>query len=159
MLRIPVYFDVPPGEDRIVVIAETPDVLEVSLAGATDMSPPDVPIVRILAPSSGVGVAEIEAGLAGPHVDSLLTGVGNDELGGRATRVVRLESDAGTTAVGFEIGPDIYVGASGVDRKYEAHIVETVRGLLVVWIDASTDDFAAARADAAMIVESLRLAG
>ena len=58
-----------------------------------------------------------------------MTEVGTDELGGRATRVVRLESDAGTTAVGFEIGPDVYVAANGIDRRYEAHIMETVRGL------------------------------
>ena len=37
VLRTPLYFDVPPGEDRIVAIAETPDVLEVSLAGPTDI--------------------------------------------------------------------------------------------------------------------------
>jgi hypothetical protein len=157
VLRTPLYFDVPPDEDRIVVIAATPDVLEVSLAGATDASPPGVPIVRILAPPSGTTVAEIEAGLARPHFDTVVTGVGNDELGARATRVVRMESDAGTTAVGFEIGPDVFVAASGVDRRYEAHILETVRGPLVIWIDAPAAAFDTARVDAASIVASLHL--
>jgi len=159
VLRTPLYFDVPGDADRIVAIAETPDVLEVSLAGPAEASPPEVPIVRILAPPAGTTVDDVETALSGPHVDSIVTEVAPDELGGRATRVVRLESDAGTTAVGFEIGPDVYVAANGIDRRYEAHVMETVRGLLVIWIDASATDFDAARADAASIVASLHLVG
>jgi hypothetical protein len=69
-----------------------------------------------------------------------------------------MESNKGTSAVGFSVADRVFVGADGIDRVYEVHVIQTVADPIVVWIDAPRAEFAGARNDAAMLVDSLRLA-
>jgi len=54
-----------------------------------------------------------------------------------------MESDRGTTVVGFKLGPGVFVTASGVDRRYEVHVLQTSNGPLVFCVDATRDGYSA----------------
>ena len=67
-----------------------------------------------------------------------------------------MESDLAMTLAGFKLGPGTFLSASGVDRRYDANVVMTTGGVLVVWVDAPIDEFDEAAAAAEVIVSTLR---
>lgn len=158
-LRTQASFDVPADDERFVVVADTSNVLEVSLAGPSALPPPTVPMVRIVVPNDATSAVDVESALSGPHSDTIVTGVTDSKLGKYDARSIRIESDRGTTAVGFTVADQVFVAADGIDRTYEVLVIETEieSEPLIVWIDASSAEFAQARMDASMIVDSLRL--
>ncbi|MGB7877397.1 MAG: hypothetical protein WBL31_01455, partial [Ilumatobacteraceae bacterium] len=66
------------------------------------------------------------------------------------------QSELGMTLAGFKLGPGTFLSASGVDRRYDAHVVMTPGGVLVVWVDAPVEEFDEAADAAGAIVSTLR---
>jgi hypothetical protein len=89
-------------------------------------------------------------------VHTRLLGVEDGAIGGYRSRIVRMESDLGMTLAGFKLGPGTFLSASGVDRRYDAHVIMTTGGVLVVWIDAPIDEIDEVVAAADVIVSTLR---
>lgn len=157
-LRVPLQFDVP-IDLPITVIAESSAVLEVSLAGPTDVSPPSVPILRLIAPDQGDSIEDLVASLRQPHVDTLVVVVEPSQIGGIESTVVRMASDRGSTAVGFEVGSSVSIGADGIDRVYAVHVLAAEDGPIVAWIDAPRSEFAAVHDEVDRLLASLRVGG
>ena len=79
-------------------------------------------------------------------------------VGDQATTRVQLTSDAGMTLTGFRFGPQTFISASGVDRRYEAWVTAHDGGVLVVWVDTSDDDAAVASTVAEIVLAGLETA-
>lgn len=74
-----------------------------------------------------------------------------------ATRV-QLTSEAGMTLSGFRFGPQTFISASGVDRRYEAWVTaRSDGGVLIVWLDMSMDDATSIAAVAETVLARLEI--
>ena len=157
-LRIPLSLFVPDAvENEVVTIASNPQLIELSLDGPTTADPPLRPTLRIIVTPAGSTTESIADDVTLGLADTELVEIADDQLGERSTRVIRLESDLGSTVVGFKIGSAAFITASGVDRQYEAHVIDAGQDVIVVWIDATRDRFDEARRDADLIVSTLQL--
>lgn len=79
--------------------------------------------------------------------------------GAESTRV-RLRSVRAMTLVGFRLGQQTFVSASGVDRVYELHLLDRPDGgALAVWTDAPTGEIDSVRALAESMARSLQWRG
>ena len=111
--------------------------------------------LRFVSSASLLTVESVVEDLTDSLVHTRLVGVEDDTIGGYRSRSVRMESELAMTLVGFKLGPGTFLTASGVDRRYDAHVVMTAGGVLVVWIDAPADEFDKAAAVADVIVSTL----
>lgn len=153
--RTPFTLTVPddvPFDVRIT--ADSPEAFE--LAFGPGLATGEPATLRLVSSPTLVTVESVVEDLTASLVHTRLIGIEDGTIGGYRSRKVRMESDIGMTLAGFRLGPGTHLSASGVDRRYDAHIVLTAGGVLVVWIDAPTDEIAEASAAADAIVSTLR---
>ena len=134
--------------------SESPEVVELSLGSGGDDG--GTATLRMVSAPSLLTVESVVEDLTASLVHTRLLGVEDDAIGGYRSRIVRMESDLGMTLAGFKLGPGTYLSASGVDRRYDAHVAMTTGGVVVVWVDAPIDEIDEAAAAADMIVSTLR---
>lgn len=136
------------------VTSETPEVVELSLGTGGDGV--ESATLRFVSSPSLLTVDSVVEDLTAGLVHTRLLGVEDGAIGGYRSRIVRMESDLGMTLAGFKFGPGTFLSASGVDRRYDAHVIMTTGGVLVVWVDAPTDEIDEVVAAADVIVSTLR---
>lgn len=134
--------------------SESREVVELSLGSGGDDG--ETATLRFVSSPSLLTVESVVEDLTASLVHTRLLGVEDGAIGGYRSRIVRMESDLGMTLAGFKLGPGTYLSASGVDRRYDAHVAMTAGGVLVVWVDAPIDEIDEAVAAADVIVSTLR---
>jgi hypothetical protein len=134
--------------------SDSPQAVELSLGSGGDAG--ETATLRFVTAPSLLTVESVVEDLTAGLVQTRLLGVEDGAIGGYRSRIVRMESDLGMTLAGFKLGPGTFLSASGVDRRYDAHVVMTAGGVLVVWIDAPIDEIDEAAAAADAIVSTLR---
>ena len=134
--------------------ADSPQAVELSLGSGDDTG--ESAMLRFVSSPSLLTVESVVEDLTSSLVHTRLLGVDDGTIGGYRSRVVRMQSDLGMSLAGFKLGPGTFLSASGVDRRYDAHVVMTPGGVLVVWVDAPIDEFDEAAAAADAIVSTLR---
>jgi hypothetical protein len=136
------------------IASDSAQAVELSLgSGGVDG---ETATLRFVSAPSLLTVESVVEDLTASLVHTRLLGVEDGAIGGYRSRIVRMESDLGMTLAGFKLGPGTFLSASGVDRRYDAHVVMTTGGVLVVWIDAPIDEIDEAAAAADVIVSTLR---
>jgi len=134
--------------------SESPEAVELSLGSGDDRN--SSATLRFVTSSSLLTAESVVEDLTASIVHTRLLGVDDSSIGGYPSRLVRMESDVGMTLAGFKLGPGTFLSASGVDRRYDAHVTLTTGGVLVVWVDAPIDEIDEAAAAADVIVSTLR---
>ena len=137
-----VRFDLP-DDPAVTLVSESNDAIAFRID--TPVSG-DGRLVVVVPPADEVTSVEESIGwLESSLSQTSLVAIEDLVVSGEATTRVQLTSDAGMTLTGFRFGPQTFISASGVDRRYEAWV--TARddgGVLVVWVDTSDDDAAVA---------------
>lgn len=140
-----------------VVESETATALSVLLQQSTvDVREQKGPMIRILALPQGTSPQDVQASLS-ELFDTDLVEQGNGTIGGFTGWRMVMESRRGTAEIGFRLAPDTYVVAEGIDRRYEANIVDAGDRIFVVWIDAVDSEFDQIRPDAEQLVASITI--
>lgn len=136
------------------LVTDSLEAVELSLGSGGDAG--ESATLRFMTSPSLVTVDSVVEDLTGSLVHTRLLGVEDDAIGGYRSRSVRMQSDLAMSLAGFKLGPGTFLSASGVDRRYDAHVVAAVDAVLVIWVDAPIDDFDEASAAAEVIVSTLR---
>ncbi|MGA7756621.1 MAG: hypothetical protein WCA57_02135 [Ilumatobacteraceae bacterium] len=153
--RMPFTLIVPDDVGLDVRLAtDSPQAIELSLGSGDDAGEPAT--LRLVSSPSLLTVESVVEDLTAGLVQTRLLGVEDGAIGGYRSRVVRMQSELGMTLAGFKLGPGTFLSASGVDRRYDAHVVMTPGGVLVVWVDAPVEEFDEAADAAGAIVSTLR---
>ncbi len=153
--RMPFSLIVPDDVEFDVRLAtESPQAVELALGSGDDGG--ESAMLRFVSSPSLLTVESVVEDLTAGLVHTRLLGVEDGAIGGYRSRVVRMQSDLGMSLAGFKLGPGTFLSASGVDRRYDAHVVTTPGGVLVVWVDAPIDEFDEVAAVADAIVSTLR---
>ena len=155
---LPLTLTVPDGIGYDVRVAsDSLRAFELSLDSERDTGEPgESATLRILTSPSLLTVGSVLEDLEAGLVHTRLLGIEDDAIGGYQSRVARMESDLGMTLAGFKLGPGMFLSASGVDRRYDAHVITTTGGVVVVWIDAPFEEFDQAATAAGEIMSTLR---
>ena len=155
VFRMPFSLIVPDDVGFDVRLAtDSPQAVELSLGSGGGAG--ESAMLRFVSSPSLLTVESVVEDLTAGLVHTRVLGVENGAIGGYRSRVVRMQSDLGMSLAGFKLGPGTFLSASGVDRRYDAHVVMTPGGVLVVWVDAPIDEFDEAAAAADAIVSTLR---
>jgi len=135
------------------LLSETERVLSTSFVSATGDS--SGPILRVVTPPPGTTPADVVASLSSTLFDTVLVDDSSGSIGGLESRVVRLETQAGATRLGFRIAVGTYVETAGTDRVFIVHITTGQPELVVFWVEASADRIDDFEPVADRLVESL----
>lgn len=158
LLALPLRLILPDTElGTWVVESETETALSVFLQQSTvDVREQKGPTIRIIALPEGTSQQDVRASLS-ELFDTDLVEQGDASIGGFAGWRMVMASREGTAEIGFRLAPDTYVVAEGIDRRYEAHIVDDGERIFVVWTDAVDSEFDLVRPDAERLVASITI--
>lgn len=140
-----------PADTSLELVSESSTMSEFRLGGADPTSARLVVIVPSVDDVASVeeSLEWLESSLSQTSIDS----VDSIDVGEQPGVTIGMSPDAGLVLNGFRFGSRTFISASGIDRTYEATIVEREGGgIVVIWIDAPEESFdeAAAAADVAL---------
>ena len=135
------------------VLSETDRVLSLAFNSGVDDGASR--IVRFATPPMGTTTDDVVNSLRSTLFDTTFVDDSSGQIGGLDSRVIRLETEAGTSRLGFRVAPDTYVESAGTNRVFVAHITTSRAGTAVVWVEAPPDEVDEFEAVASDLVEAV----
>ena len=135
------------------LISDTEGALSIGFGSVADDDPSR--ILRIVTPPAGTTPEDVVVSISSTLFDTALVDASSGNIGGLESRAVRLETQAGTTRLGFRIAADTYIETAGTDRVFVVHITTGQPQTVVFWIEASATEIDDFEATAARLVEAL----
>ena len=116
------------------------------------------PTLRFAAPGSDLSATALAEMIVTRALDTDLVASETSLVANYSSQFLSLKSRHGTSRIAFDLGPTVNIIASGVQREFRVHLVDTENGVLVVWWDAPEEEIDRHTAAVGDLLETLQIA-